>query len=415
MHIAAESSSHVARRISRSEVLNVIRSEKLISRSKLAQMVSVSRATVSGIVAELLQTGVLEEVGQGASTGGRRPIKLRYRPESRVAVGVVLFHNQIQAALTDMEGNPLSYLEIPIHETTPESMLCRMKEAAQHILQDVPRDRVLGVGVGTPGLVDFETGVIEISVSKGWLEGGIRVREFLERELELPVYVANRSRVAALGEYQVGVGRGVSNLIYLFLGQGIVAGVVIDGHLYSGSGSGSGEIGHVSVAPDGPLCDCGNRGCLEVYATEAAIVARARSVAREDGGSLLQKAVDGQLERLTIEHVIEIARQGDASALAVLTEAGTKVGFAVSILIDLFAPEMVIIGGPIGSNAGEILLQPVVKEARLRTLPRSLKGTRIVIGELGTKAVAIGAAVLAINHTPVDAVFGLQDVASASS
>jgi len=401
-----ESSPRVAWRISRSEVLNVIRSEKLISRSDLARMVSVSRATVSGIVSELLEAGVLEEVGEGMSTGGRPPIKLRYRPDSRMVVGVVLFDNQIQAALTDMEGNPLNYLEIPIYQTTPESMLCSMKEAALQILEGVPRDRVLGVGVGTPGLVDFETGVIEISVSKGWLKGGIRVQELLERELELPVYVANRSRVAALGEYQVGVGHGISNLIYLFLGQGIVAGVVIDGQLYLGSGSGSGEIGHVSVAPEGPLCDCGNRGCLECYATEAAILAHARSIARENVDSLLQEAVDGHLERLTMVQVIQAARQDDPSALAVLTDAGTKVGFAVSILIDLFDPEMVIIGGPIGSNAGEFLLPPVIREAQLRTLPRSLRKTRIVVGELGTKAVAIGAAVLAINHTPVDAVFG---------
>ena len=407
MHtMRAESSSRIARRISRSEVLDVIRSEKLISRSKLARMVSVSRATVSGIVSELLQAGVLEEVGEGVSTGGRRPIKLRYRPDSRMVVGVVLFHNRILAALTDMEGNPLNYLEIPIYEMTPESLLCSMKEAALQILEGVPRDRVLGVGAGTPGLVDFETGVIEISVSRGWLEGGVRVREFLERELELPVYVANRSRVAALGEYQVGVGRGISNLIYLFLGQGIVAGVVIDGQLYLGSGSGSGEIGHVSVEPEGPLCDCGNRGCLECYATEAAILARARSIARENVDSFLQQVVDGHLERLTMDQVIQAARQDDPSALAVLADVGTKVGFAVSILIDLFDPEMVIIGGPIGSSAGEFLLPPVIREAQLRTLTRSLRRTRIVVGELGTKAVAIGAAVLAINHTPVDAVFG---------
>lgn len=404
--MGTESSSRVAWRISRSEVLNVIRSEKLISRSKLARMVSVSRATVSGIVAELLQVGVLEEVGEGMSTGGRPPIKLRYRPDSRMVVGVVLFDNRIQAALTDMEGNPLDYLEIAIHETTPESMLGSMREAARQILGDVPRDRVLGVGVGTPGLVDFETGVIEISVSKGWLKGDIRVKEYLERALELPIYVANRSRVAALGEYRVGVGREVSNLIYLFLGQGIVAGIVIDGHLYLGSGSGSGEIGHVSVDPEGPLCDCGNRGCLECYATEAAILAHARSIARENVDSLLQHAVDGHLERLTMDQLIQTARQDDPSALAVLTDAGTRVGFAVSIMIDLFDPEMVIIGGPIGSHAGDFLLPSVVREAQLRTLPRFVRRTRIVVGELGTKAVAIGAAVLAINHTPVDAIFG---------
>ena len=408
METKGEISTRVARNISRTEILNVIRTESLISRSKLAEMVPMSRATVSGIVSELLQAGVLEEVGEGQSTGGRRPIRLRYRPESKMVVGVVLFDNQIQTALTDMEGHPLDYLEIPMRGTTPEAMLHSMNEAVTQILKGISRERVLGVGVGTPGIVDFETGVIETIVGRGWNERGIKVKEFLEGVLELPVYVANRSRVAALGEYQVGMGREVSNLIYLFLGRGTVAGVVIDGQLYFGSGSSAGEVGHVSIVPDGPLCDCGNRGCLEVYGTEAAILASARALARENPESLLLQAVDSQLERLTIDQVIQAAWQGDSSALEVLTEVGAKVGLAVSILINLFNPEMVIIGGPTGSNAGQLLLEPVIKEAQRRTLPRPFKLTKIVTGTLGTKAVAIGAAVLAINYTPVDVIFGTK-------
>jgi glucokinase len=305
-----------------------------------------------------------------------------------------------------MEGNPLKFLTLPLYGATPENMLGSMKEAVEQLLTDVAREKVLGVGVGVPGIVDFTTGVIEISVGRGWLEGGIQVKETLEAELKLPVYVANRSRVAALGEYQSGIGRSVSNLIYLFLGQGIAAGIVIDGQLYFGSGSSTGEIGHVSIAPDGPLCDCGNRGCLEVYATEAAILAKARALARENQDSLLHAMVDSHLEGLTIEHVIEAARQDDEPALEIFAEVGLKVGMAVSNLINLFNPEMVIIGGPVGSNAGQLLLDPVIREAQRRTLPRAFNMAKIVTGTLGTQAVAIGSAVLAINHTPVDAIFG---------
>jgi predicted NBD/HSP70 family sugar kinase len=400
------SSKQTSRNISRSQVLGVIRAERSISRSKLASMVPMSRATVSGIVAEMMEVGIIEEVGEGVSTGGRPPIKLRYNPESRMAVGAVLFDDQIQTALTDMEGNLLNYLEIPIAGGTPSSMLSTMHEAVECILEGIPRDHVLGVGIGAPGIVDFETGVIELSVSRGWLEGGIEVKSPLASGLQLPVYVANRSRVAALGEFQVGIGRDVSNLIYLFLGRGIVAGVIIDGHLYIGPGSSAGEIGHVSVDPDGPLCDCGNHGCLEVFATEVAILAEARALARENAGSLLHHAVDGRLERLTIDHVIEAANRSDPSALGVLADAGTKVGFAVSVLIDLFNPEMVIIGGPLGTNAGNLLLEPIRREAQLRTLSRPFMDTQIVTGILGSKAIAIGAAVLAINHTPIEVILG---------
>jgi len=366
----------------------------------------VSRPTVSGIVSSFLQAGLLEEVGEGKSTGGRRPIKLQYRPDSRLAVGVVLFNNQILAVMTDMEGHPIRYEETPTLGGTPEHMLFSMKEAVEHILKDVSRELVLGVGVGVPGLVDIETGVIVTSVSKGWLAGGIKVKEFLEAELALPVYVVNRSRAAALGEQKVGVGSHVSNLVYLFIGQGINASIVIDGRLYFGSGSSSGEIGHISIVPDGPICDCGNRGCLEVYAQQAAIVARARSIVKQKADSLLHRAVERQLERLTIDHVIQAARQGDQSALEVFSEVGTKVGVAVSVLINLFNPEMVVIGGPVGCKAEELLLQPVVVEARRRTLAQSFEMTKIVSGALGTKAIAIGAAVLAVSHTPVDVILG---------
>lgn len=398
--------SHLSvRDLSRSEVLDVIRREAIISRSELSDSVSVSRATVSGIVADLLAIGLLEEVGVGESTGGRRPIKLCYRPESRKVVGVVLFNEQVQAALTDLEGSLLNYLEIPLHGKSPEDMLTTMKEAAEKILEGIPHQEVLGIGVGAPGIVNFENGVIEISVSKGWLKGGIQVRSYMEEALGFPVYVANRSRVAALGEHRSGIGRNVSNLIYVFLGQGIVAGIVIDGNLYLGSGSGAGEIGHVSLDRNGPLCECGNRGCLEVFASEDGILALARSQARKDADGMLPRQLNGRLDKLTFDQVIEAAQQGDPSALAVLDDAGTKIGFSVATLINLFDPEMVVIGGPVGAKAGDLLLKPVIREAQMRALPRSFQGVQIVTGTLGTKAIAIGAAVLAIKHTPIDYIF----------
>ena len=393
------------RDFSRSQVLDVVRRERLLSRAELCEAVSISRATVSGIVAELLAIGLLEEVGVGPSTGGRRPIKLAYRPASRKAIGLVMFNNRIQAALTDMEGVALNSLEIPLEGLSPEAMLSTMKSAAQQIMRGVAPEELLGIGVGAPGIVDFDSGIIEISIGTPWLEGAIHVKTYLAETLKLPVYVANRSQVAALGENLAGVGRNVSNLIYFVLDQGIVAGFVIHGSLYLGSGFASGQIGHVSIEPDGPLCRCGNRGCLQLYASEEAILARARAVAREAASSLLWQDTDGRVERLTTDMVFEAARRGDASALAVMNEAGTKVGFAIATLINLFDPEMVVLGGTIGTQAGDLLLKPATREAQMRALPRSFQKTRIVTGTLGTNALAIGAAVLAIKNTPISMIF----------
>lgn len=405
MKNASRGTLSALRDINRKEVLEAIRANPMISRTALTGKVQLSRATVSGIIAELIQAGLLEEIGEGDSTGGRPPITLQYRPENRMAVGVVLFNDAVQAVLTDMEGKLLRSLDIPVPHSTPDSMLQCMQRAVENVLTGVNRKRVLGVGVGTPGIVNLQTGIIELSTSKRWLNGDIQVKDILEAQLGLPVHVTNRSRVAALGEFKIGVGRGLSSLIYLFLGQGIVAGIVLDGQLFFGSSFGSGEIGHISIYPDGPLCACGNHGCLEVYATEEALLARAREAARESRDNRLQIAVEGSLERLTLDHVLQAAQEGDSSALSVLRDAGTGVGIAVATLINLFNPEMVVIGGPLGCRAGEFMLQSVIGEAKRRALPRLFVKARIVSGTSCTYAEAIGAAVLAVSQTPVDAFF----------
>jgi glucokinase-like ROK family protein len=403
-HVAVDSLSS-SRDLHRLEVFETIRREKLVNRSGLSRLVSSSRPTVSMIVSEMVRLGLLAEVGEGISTGGRKPLQLKYCPESRKAIGVVFFNDQVQAALTDLDGNLLQVAEGAIHGSSPDAMLEAMATVVDRIRAGIPRAEILGVGAGVPGLVEFETGVIEISVSQGWLKSGVNVKQYLEQQLDLPVYVANRSRVAALGELVSGIGKDINNLVYLYLGQGIAAGIVIDGQLFLGSSSGSGEIGHVSVDPDGPLCDCGNHGCLEIFASEAGIMARARATAREHSESALQNMVEGHLEMLGMDHLVAAGLKGDPAALSVFEAIGRKIGMAVSILINLFDPEMVVIGGPIGSGVGELLLEPAKHEVKLRSLSRSFHRTRIVTGTLGIKAATVGAAALVIRHTPIDTIF----------
>jgi predicted transcriptional regulator len=165
------------RDINRKKVLDAIRANPIISRTALTSKVRLSRATVSGIVAELIQAGLLEEIGEGDSTGGRPPITLQYRPENRMAVGVVLLNNDVQAALTDMEGKLLRSLDIPVPHSTPDSMLQCMQQAVENVLTGVNRKCVLGVGVGTPGIVNLQTGILELSTSKRWLNGDIHVKD----------------------------------------------------------------------------------------------------------------------------------------------------------------------------------------------------------------------------------------------
>jgi glucokinase-like ROK family protein len=398
--------SDTGRRVSRSvglqEVFDIVRKETPISRVRLAEMVSVSRAALSSIVSEYIQAGILEETGKEEAAEGRPPIRLCFKPDARVTVGVVQYDTELRATVIDLNGSPIKTIAIPFYPLQTDAMIGAIASLVEQVLAGLDRSRVLGVGVGVPGVVDVATGIFEKSVSKGWLQSGIPIRSILQERLNLPVYVVNRSRVAALGEQRSGNGRGFNNLVYLFMGDGVIAGIVINGELFLGAHSGAGEIGHVSIAPDGPLCNCGGLGCLEMYTSRNAILATARAMARENSASRLYQMVAGRLDLLEIDQVIEAAREGDSTTLRILNDVGTKIGYALSFLIMLYDPEVIILGGPFGSQAGDLLLGPVRREAQRRSPSRAFPQIEILPGALGTEAATIGAGVLALSMTPVD-------------
>jgi glucokinase-like ROK family protein len=401
-----DSSRRVSRSVGLKEVYEIVRSESPISRVRLAEMVSVSRAALSGIVSEYIQAGILEEVGKEEASEGRPAIQLSFRASSRVAVGVVQFDNELRATVIDLNANPIKSIEVPFYPIHTEAMIQAIHELVEKVLEGFDRTCVLGVGVGVPGVIDIKTGIFEKSVSKGWLQSGIPIRDILQERLNLPVYVINRSRVAALGEQRSGNGKGINNLIYLFLGEGVVAGIVMDGELFLGAHSSAGEVGHTSINPDGPLCNCGNRGCLEMYTSKTAILATARALARENNQSRLYEMVSGRLDLLDIDNVIQAAHDGDPTTLRILNDVGTKIGYALSFLIMIYDPETIIIGGPLGSQASDLLLTPIIREAQRRSPSRSLAQIKILTGALGTEAATIGAGVLAISMTPVEVILG---------
>lgn len=399
-----DASRRVSRSVGLQEVFDIVRKESPISRVRLAEMVSVSRAALSSIVNEYIQAGILEETGKEETSEGRPAIRLCFNPTSRVTVGVVQFDTELRASVIDLNGNVVKSIEVPYYPVHTEGMIHEIASLTEKVLDGFDRSQVLGVGVGVPGVVDVETGIFEKSVSKGWLQSGIPIRKILQERLQMPVYVINRSRVAALGEQRSGNGRGYNNLVYLFLGDGVIAGIVIDGELFLGAHYGAGEIGHVSIAPDGPLCNCGGLGCLEMYTSRNAILATARAMAREHTDSRLYKIVAGRLDLLEIDNVIQAAREGDPITLRILNDMGTKIGYALSFLIMLYDPEVIILGGPFGSQAGDLLLDSVRREAQRRSPSRAFPQINILTGALGTEAATIGAGMLALSMTPMEVI-----------
>jgi glucokinase-like ROK family protein len=270
-----------------------------------------------------------------------------------------------------------------------------LDESVAEVTSSVEKKRVLPViGIGSPGLVD--TGVVKSAVDLGWSD--VPLARMVEARLGLRAVVANRSRVGALAELSYGAGRDVQDLVYVSIGTGVAAGIVHKRQLYLGANSAAGELGHVTVDPDGPLCPCGNRGCLQQLVSGPAIAQLARLRLREGGESALHAIAANHPEHLTAEDVLRGAERGDALALDIVRAVSGHLAVAIANLVNLLNPQLIVLGGPVG-RAGSALLPPLAEEVRRRAMAYPLSAVKIVISALGPRAPAIGAAALVLQHS----------------
>lgn len=381
--------------LNRGLILSVVRQERVLSRAAVARLSGLSKVTVSSLIDELVQVGLLRELGVGQSNGGRPPQLLEYVPRARLAIGVEFAHDELVAVVTDLDATPGCQLSRPVFQTRAENVLDAVGDIVEEILTATPRSVVLGVGFASPGLVDVVTGNVDLAVDVGWRN--VAAARILGDRLGLPVTVANRSKAAALAERWRGGPAGGENLIYVFVGSGIAAGIVHGDTLYLGATSSAGELGHITVEPNGPLCDCGNRGCLHVYASEGAIARRARELARSIPSEIFSETVDRDLRSITADAVISAAGRGDALAIQVVEEAGAALGIALANVVNLFNPDTIIIGGPT-SRAGGVLLNRIEREILSRALAVPGHHARVALSQLGNQAGAIGGAILVLRQ-----------------
>jgi glucokinase len=250
--------------------------------------------------------------------------------------------------------------------------------------------QLYGVSLAAAGAMDSQRGIITLSPNlPGWRD--IPLGSIIEERLGIKTWLLNDANAAALGEHQLGAGRGVDNLIYLTIGTGIGGAIIIDGKLYTGVCGSAGEIGHMTIEVNGPRCDCGNFGCLETLASGRAIAREAKNRLSAGGRSYLTEAVAGKIEDITAKEVATAARQGDALANDVIKDVATYLGVGMVNLVNIFNPEMIIVGGGVASM-GDLLLEPARQVVKERAFPVSAAAVRIVTTELGNDAGLLGAA-----------------------
>jgi predicted NBD/HSP70 family sugar kinase len=348
------------RAINRSIVLNQIKTNGPIPRAELARRTHLSPATITGITAELLQSGLIYEKEIGDSSGGRRPIRLALNPRGGFVIGVKLTEDHLSAALTDLEATVLASRTLPLGDHRLETVLDGFSLVVRALLQEqeIAPAQFLGVGVGLAGIIDANRGVLRKSPFLGW-ENNTPLADLLRSRLNVPVYIDNDVNTLTMTELWFGRGQGYSHFLIVTLGRGLGSGLVIDGKLYQGQSGGAGELGHFLVDPDGPPCACGKRGCLETYVADPALVRQAQAAYARLPGA---RGVD------SIEALVERADQGDPIAGEVFRKAGELLGRNLANLVNMLVPQLIVISGE-GVRAGAWLLEPLRQAINRFVLP----------------------------------------------
>jgi glucokinase-like ROK family protein len=367
-----------------------------ISRADLARHLAITRSAVTSIVNDLISAGIVREAEDGPATGGRRPILLELNPQRGKFVGIDIGATHVGFLVTDFACRVLYEMERSFDiSTAPDLGLRQIDQYLKEVLAELSMQlsEVLAIGVGIPGPVVADRGlVISPPLMPGW--DNYPIRDQLEQMWRVPVSLNNDAELGALGEWAYGAGRGERHLAYIKVGSGIGAGLLIDGKIFRGATGSAGEIGHTTIREDGPLCSCGNHGCLETLAGGRAI-ARQASEAVQSGKRTMMASID-PIHKITARDVADAARRGDLVAQQIMKDAGTYLGIAIASLVNLFNPNIIVVGGGI-AQMGDLLLQPVRQVVQQRSLRSSAQAVRIDTAVLGRRSSSMGAVVQAQN------------------
>jgi glucokinase-like ROK family protein len=382
--------------LNKSLILNVIRTEGPISRADIAKRTQLTAPTVTNIVGELLESGLVIESDLGASSGGRKPILLRIHSQAFQVIGIDVGARDIKLVLTNLDAEILDSLRVSMPaDLSNERLLALLAEAVRGIMDRnrLNKASVIGIGVGMHGLVNPVEGVSIYAPNLNLRN--IPIRDWLQTAFALPVEVENDVRAMALGESWFGSGRGVDHFVCVNVGRGVGAGIIIDRKLFDGTTHTAGELGHITVDPEGPKCSCGNYGCLQALVSGPAIASRAKAEMQRGRTSIIAELAGGDADAITGETVHAAALQGDALAIEVLQAAGRYLGIGIAAVINFLNPARVIIGGGV-AKAGDFLLEAVNETVRTRALQTPAEAASITLSGLGDHATAIGAVTLVL-------------------
>ena len=373
-------SQSALRELNQQRIIDALLGSGPLTQAELARQTGLSTATVSNIVKTMTAIGSLET--EPTTSSGRRALLVRLSNNGAVAVGIDFGRRHLRIVLASLGFTVVAerFVELPLGHRAEES-IDRASQLLAALLEehDVKPSAVLGVGVGIPGPIDQRTGtVVQGAILPEWV--GIHLLE-LEKRLHFPVVFDNDANLGALAEVTWGPHNTVDNLVFVKIGSGIGAGLILGGHPFSGSLGITGEIGHETITDNGVACHCGNRGCLETVASTSVMM-----------------ALLGTRAPVSTADIVRNALSGDSATLRVLDDAGAAIGRGLASIANLINPEVIVIGGPL-AGLDQILLDPIRRGLLRHAVPSVGEATGLVMSSLGDRAEALGAASLVLQST----------------
>lgn len=381
------------RKTNRSEILRKIYFEAPITRLEISRQIGVSPATVTNIVGELLEQGILVETGLMSSEGGRPSTLLEVNPQHGYFIGIEVGETFVKGELFDIRFRQINSNCTLLAEAKiePDQVVALVEQAIEDLVRQagITAREVIGAGIGFPGLVDPAQGVSIFTPNWGWHD--VSLTGLLKEKLNLPLYLDNGAKAMAISEMLFDREH-AGTLAVLLVGTGVGGGIIAGRKLLRGASNNAGEFGHTTLDIDGPLCRCGSRGCLESYVGANGVIQRYRRLAPQDA------SLPADDQTAALQQIVERAEAGEPAATQTLRETLRYLGAGLANLINAYNPDQLLLGGWLGMLLGSRYLPEILEQVSAYALQQSFSKARLELCRLGHQAVAMGAAALVLEH-----------------
>jgi len=379
-------------------ILDLIRTGKALTRADLSKATGLSPTATGVIVSALIEKGYLHEIGSGESKGGRKPVLLELKPDSYYSIGFDIDVDSIYYIIMDTTGRVIyensRVLKLPAPDAAIPALLSCMEEITESFSIDM--DKLLGIGISVPGIVDAATQKVVLAPNLGW--ENVDLCAMLKARLDLPVYIENEAMASAICENWIGACQEVSNFVCINIRSGIGAGIFTGGRPYKGAGGSAGEVGHIVVEGNGMKCGCGNSGCLETIASTGRIVEKARKTA----GQNIISSIDGMddTKEISFTYIVEAARAGNAEMMGLLDDAAGYLGTVLSGIVNTLNPSKIVLGKDF-TKYGDLVMDLIRGVVDRKALRRPAANVELIVSEIGERSSTLGASIV-----PLKILFG---------